>query len=158
MDTLQASVDHLIRRFVQRQQLPLEVIRQFRPHMVDSTKRRPSKEYASATGSGHWGDDNEWEYLLHGGGCRLIHTVTGEVIDWNAPNPYRFDSDSFVWWLTWFLAQNTEDESTSIILGQVNDQGDAFRNKIFAILEQLYQAGTLRRHSPDYPNNYELMG
>jgi hypothetical protein len=106
MDTLSAAIYHLIERFVQRQQLPLEVIQKFRPHWIDSTKARPSKEYASATQLGYWGQDNEWAYFLHGRGCQLTHTITGEIVEWDAPDPYRFDPYWFARWLAWFLKQN----------------------------------------------------
>ena len=60
LDILPDAVYVLIHRFVQRQQLSLEVIREFRPHLVDSTKRRPTKDYASAT---QWGIANAFAQL-----------------------------------------------------------------------------------------------
>lgn len=157
LDALQAAVYRLVQRYVQRQRLPFEVIQKYRPRWVDSTQRRPSKEYASATGWGHWGQDNEWEYVLHGIGCRLTHTITGECIDWDAPNLYRFDPNWFVGqWLAWFLQKNAEDEAASIILTALPEQGDAFRKKIFDVLEQLHQSGKLRLY-PDSTNKYELI-
>jgi hypothetical protein len=122
VDALLDAVYLLVERFVQRQQLPLEVIREFRPYWVDSTKHRPSKKYASATGTGYWGENNEWRYYLHGVGCRLIHTITGEPVDWDASDPYRFDPYWFVEWLSWFLRQNVffrqPDEDNAILTYQ----------------------------------------
>src|SRR5258708_35574400 len=155
-ETLQAAVYRLVVRFVQRQQLPLEVILKYRPHLVDSTKRRPTKEYASATQIGHWGQDNEWDYFLHGVGCRLTHTITGEVIDWDASNVYLFDRYSLGWWRTWFLQHNSQDEAASVILVMVNEKGEVFREKIFDVLEHLRLSGKLRIY-PEYANKYELI-
>src|SRR5258706_3147711 len=157
MDALQAAVFHLIERFVQRQQIPFEVIQKFRAHLVDSTKlRSTSKEYISATGRGYWGQANEWQYSLHGGGCRLTHTITGEVIDWDAPDLNRFDPYWFVGWLQWYLSQNTNDQDARIILMAINAQDGQFRNRIFDILEQIHQVGKLYYY-PDSTNKYALI-
>lgn len=91
VDTLSSAVYLLLERFIQRQQLAFDVIQKFRPHLIDPTKRRPTKEYASATQWGYWGQDNEWNYFLHGVGCRLIHAITGEPIDWDVSDLDRFD-------------------------------------------------------------------
>ncbi len=158
MDALQAAIYRLIELYVQRQRLPFEVIRRFRPHLIDSSQPRSrSKEYLSATQIGHWGEGGEWRYFLHGGGCRLTHTVTGEVIDWDAPDLNRFDPYWFVGWLTWFLKENAGDEGASITLKLVEvKEEEAFREKIFDVLEQLCQSGKLRSY-PDRTNKYELI-
>src|SRR5260221_12361691 len=97
MDALQAAVFHLIERFVQRQQLPFEVIQKFRAHLVDSTKlRSTTKEYISATERGYWGKANEWQYSQLGGGCRLTLRFTGRVMNWDAPVLNRLVHYGFV--------------------------------------------------------------
>jgi hypothetical protein len=55
--------------------------------------------------TGIWNDHegNTWHYYLHGGGCRLTHTITGEPIDWDCPNPLTFDPWFFRFHLAWQL-------------------------------------------------------
>src|SRR5690242_15998807 len=96
MNSLQTATHHLIEKFVERQKLPYEVIKKFRPYWVGLSDRRSNKEYISATGHGHWGQDNEWDYYLHGVGCKLTHKITGEVINWDASNLKHFDPYWFV--------------------------------------------------------------
>jgi hypothetical protein len=143
---LQTEVYTLIERFVQRQQLPLEVIQKFRPYLIDPIKRRPTdKEYIRATQIGHWGQDDEWDYFLHGGGCKLTHTVTGEVIEWDAPHLQHFDPSWFVNWLMWFINSHKDDGDLlikSVLLN--NPDRFEFQRKAFDILEQLHQAGKIR--------------
>ena len=163
MDTLPAAVYLLIERFVQRQPLTFEAIQKLRPYLIDSTQRLPNEEDFSAAQLGYWGQDNEWKYFLYGGGCRLTHTITGEVFDWDAPDLNRFDAYSFMRWLAWFLKQNVffrdpvEDEAVSIIATMVYEQSEeAFRKKILDVLQQLHQEGKLRRFS-DRTNKYGLI-
>ena len=124
--------------------------------IVPQMSTEPSKEYISATGRGYWGQANEWQYSLHGGGCRLTHTITGEVIDWDAPDLNRFDPYWFVGWLQWYLSQNTNDQDARIILMAINAQDGQFRNRIFDILEQIHQVGKLYYY-PDSTNKYALI-
>src|SRR5262249_54021810 len=145
----------LVQRFVKRQQLPFEVMQKYRPHLLDPTQRRPSKEYARATQIGHWGQDNEWGYYLHGVGCRLTHTINGEVIDWDASNLSRFDFNWFVHWLAWFLKQNPEDAASATILASISEQGEALKKMLLVVLEELCNSGKLRRSADGY-HRYEL--
>jgi hypothetical protein len=48
-------------------------------------------------------DHNEWKYFLHGGGCRLTNTETGEPIEWNCPNKLSFTPWFFCFHLEWQL-------------------------------------------------------
>jgi hypothetical protein len=118
---------------------------------------------APVTGTGYWGENNEWRYYLHGVGCRLIHTITDEIVDWDASDPYRFDPYWFVEWLSWFLKQNvffrqpTEEKAILTISSMIDEQNkDGFRKKILAVLEQLHQQGRLLC-PPDYTNKYKLI-
>jgi hypothetical protein len=156
MDALQSAVFHFVERFVERQQLPYQVIRKYRPHLVGLSDRRPSKEYLSSTWRGRWGQENEWDYYLHGGGCRLTHTISGEQIEWDASNLRHFDPYWFVNWLEWFLRQDVTDQDAQIILMAVNEKDDQFRTRIFDILQQIYQAGKLYYY-PDRTSKYELI-
>jgi hypothetical protein len=62
MNTTESGVYSLVKRFVQRQSLAFDVLKAFRPYLVGSADRRPSKEYMKATFKGYWGTDNEWQY------------------------------------------------------------------------------------------------
>ena len=56
-------------------------------------------------------DNNEWEYFIHGQGCRLINTRTREPIEWDAPNQARFTPDFFHENLFWqFKAEKRYDK------------------------------------------------
>jgi hypothetical protein len=48
---------------------------------------------------GFWG--TEWRFFFHGGGCRLTHIHTQETINWNGPEPFRFDPYFFAKHLMW---------------------------------------------------------
>jgi hypothetical protein len=156
MDDLHAAVYDLVQRFVERQRLPYEVIKKYRPHWLDRTQPRPGKEYASITQWGYWGDDKEWKYFLHGVGCLLTQVITQEVIDWDCPNLYCFDQYSFARWLHWFLSQNPSDQSVFTLLPKMDEQGDDFRNRIIEILAKLHQLGKLRDY-PGHAKRYELL-
>ena len=55
---------------------------------------------------GIWRDDenNEWQYFLHGGGCRLTNMKTGEPIDWDCPDLNSYDKYKFLHHLEWQLS------------------------------------------------------
>jgi len=61
-----------------------------------------------ATQQGVWGNSGEWTYFLHGKGCRLRNTLTGEVIDWNCPDIEAFDPYFFLDHLHWRLEVEEE--------------------------------------------------
>src|SRR5689334_11936237 len=65
--------------------------------------RKPIKSVGTWRGSG------EWTYSLHGKGCMLRNSITGEEIDWDCPNPRRFDRYFFLEHLRWRL--ETEKDS-----------------------------------------------
>jgi hypothetical protein len=53
--------------------------------------------------TGTWYDENNnlWEFFLHGNGCRLTDSKTGEIIDWDCPRISRFDVSKFYRHLEW---------------------------------------------------------
>lgn len=71
--------------------------------MVDVGRRAEARNLSS---TGTWKDHNgyEWDYFLHGGGCRLTNTRTGESVDWDCPNVRSFDPFSFIRHLEWQLS------------------------------------------------------
>ncbi len=60
---------------------------------------------------GVWRDKSgqEWNYILHGGGCSLINPETQEPIDWECPNPKAFDDFFFFIHLDWRLRQSNDE-------------------------------------------------
>lgn len=60
--------------------------------------------------NGRWKDPagQEWQYMLHGGGCSLIHPETQEPLDWDCPNPKAFDDSFFFVHLAWRLKQEDD--------------------------------------------------
>ena len=158
MNALQSAVYSLVKLFVERQKIALAITKELRPHFFATTGeelRRPSKEYLRATYKGYWGKDHEWEYFFHGEGCRLIHTITQESIDWDSPDVQRFDPYWFAYWVEWWLRQN-DDAVAQIIMSELNNQNDGLRNLLFGVLKQLHQLEMLRFY-PDRTNMYELI-
>ena len=60
---------------------------------------------------GVWKDKTgeEWNYVLHGGGCLLINLETQEPVDWDCPNPKAFDETFFFVHLDWRLKQDNKE-------------------------------------------------
>jgi hypothetical protein len=157
----QSAVIALIKRFVERHQLVRAAIGDLRPHFLldrGSTveavlewAQMDAKCSHEILQGGYWGTDNEWEYFVHGGGCRLTHTVTRELIDWDAPNIHRFDKFWLVDYLQWLLQQQSNDNWLQILKTQFTEQSTSLprgihselREFIFPILEELSQAGVL---------------
>ncbi len=157
MNTLQEAIYGLVEKFVQRQTVPYEVIRKYRPNLIDSSKpRSTSKAYLSATQIGFWGESNEWEYRLHGGGCHVTHVDTREVIDWDAPNLQHFNPDWLADWVRWYVKNNTQDEAALLLSAMLNKPEEDYRRSIFEILDQLYRLGKLNYY-PDRLDKYELI-
>jgi hypothetical protein len=165
LDPTQAKLFTLVERFVQRQHLVVEAIKEIRPdllseHIGGETKPRPPKEYIRATQAGDWGKNKEWDYFIHGGGCRLIHKVTKEPIEWNAPDINKFDPYWFCNWVQWLLSQSTEDESEKEIVFTLESRLKSqdikeMRKIVFELLNQLRDKGRLV-HDPDRIDMYAL--
>ncbi|MBI3173502.1 MAG: hypothetical protein HYZ25_07275 [Chloroflexi bacterium] len=61
-------------------------------------------------------DNNEWEYYVHGGGCRLTNVSTREPIEWDVPNLDTFDPFFFHDNLFWqFRAENRYDKVGAVL-------------------------------------------
>ena len=103
MTPIQSSIYELIKVYVDRQSLVLEALRELRPDFIIRVEGRISQQftrdewhtfvrkYASQLGIGFWGENDEWAYRLHGIGCHLTHTITGEIIGWDLGSLKRFD-------------------------------------------------------------------
>jgi hypothetical protein len=68
--------------------------------LIEAIKRNAERQYPQR---GTWGENDEWEYYLHGGGCLLTNKETGEPIDWDCPNLKSFDEFFFRTHLEWQL-------------------------------------------------------
>jgi hypothetical protein len=143
---IQLALYSLIKRFIQRQSLVKKAIQELRPNWP----QRP------ASWSGRWGENDEWEYVLHGIGCGLIHAVTQERLEWDLGPLRRFDRYWFVEHLKWLLDQNIDDEAVAAIREWRNGMPaipnsrsvyGAFPDAVFTQLEQLHNLGMLSRFS-----------
>jgi hypothetical protein len=117
-ESVQVAVLALIRRYVARQQTAADAMQQLRPDLWFQTYQKEwtaailvklkalQAQVAGIPQKGYWGEHDEWEYFFHGGGCRLVHTSTGEPIDWDAPNIRRFDKFWFLNYMQWILAHD----------------------------------------------------
>lgn len=140
MNDEQSKVYSLVRDFVRRQELAHAVLRQYRPHLVPAPgekPQRPSKEEATATQRGRWG---EWHYRIHGGGCSLVHEATREPIQWDSPDLRRFDPHWLIDWLTWRAGTTS---------------GGFEVTEVPRVLAELATLGLLIVH-PDRTNCYEV--
>ena len=98
--------------FVQRQHIVYELLYDIHPDFLFDIKALSddnidafmeiTEQYQHIPGSGFWGKDNEWEYWIHGRGCRITHVITEELIEWDTPDPLVFDRDWFTKYVNWF--------------------------------------------------------
>lgn len=109
---LENAILSLVRTYIERQQLVFDVIQALRPDMfVIADKSIPvmvviemAQKYADVPQIGIWqNDEGVWDRFFHGNGCRLTHQITGEVIDWDAPDTEIFDSWKFLYWIKWAI-------------------------------------------------------
>jgi len=82
----------------------------FPDDLKDMVARAIKRNFKLFPQKGIWTDDNGqvWEYYMHGGGCCLIHTITGEIIDWDCPDTKSFDPFKFSYHLLWQLENQKE--------------------------------------------------
>jgi hypothetical protein len=165
--TIHTEILTLIQRYVERQTIVLTAMQQLSPHLfmrsysgewtseIVDQYRRAMEQVAHIPSSGFWGDNDEWQYSLHGGGCRLVHTVTGEPINWDAPKVERFDKFWFLDYLVWLLANDPTDATVAVLQPIAPRDAASLREFTFTLLEQLYQLGKLSEM--DSQNNYTLL-
>jgi hypothetical protein len=102
---VEAALIPYIRQFVERQKIVERALRELRPdfflrflNAADYFAWRRNNPISTPQ-AGDWGGRQEWHYFIHGGGCRLTHAETGDMLDWDAPDVDVFD------WLEWALTQ-----------------------------------------------------
>ena len=172
MNELQAAVYVLVKHFVERQYIVKAVMDEQRPEnylLSNPTLLSVEELYeldelaekrSQSPGSGYWGVDKEWRFAFHGMGCRLIHTKTGETLDWDAGDVERFDCFFFLNYVTWAI-DNTLDESVITIKKyyvNVNQNAKSpLENLILPVLEELCQLGYLLKSNQQHTQNKYLL-
>ena len=150
----------LVKQYLERQGLVLEALRELRPDLLSESegekRRRPSKEYVRLSQAGRWGKNKEWDYFIHGRGCRLTHSMTREPIEWNDPDLTRFDPHWFVNWVDWWLHQENQNATLQYVERQLEDHHMPLLDFVFGILNQLRDKGLLSFH-PDDTKMYGLV-
>ncbi len=165
--TLHIAALTLIQRFVERQKLVLTAMQELRPNLLflgsysgewtsDTIDeyRRATEKVAHIPQGGYWGDNNEWRYFIHGGGCRLVHTVTGEPINWDAPQVERFDRFWFRDYLEWLFDYEPANAAVTALRVALPQHNGDLQHLTFTLLEQLHQLGKLS--GMDDQNKYVL--
>jgi hypothetical protein len=161
-NSVQSALYSLVQKYVERQSIVLSAMRELRPDIAledweitpeERSKLRIEFWRIRKPAVGLWDDNREWEYFVHGGGCRLIHSVTQERIDWDARNLQRFDRSSFVNHLKWRLEQPIEDKAVSIFKAWYEENATSIpkmkpsfgplHDAVFPMLEELAQLGLL---------------
>lgn len=154
----------LLTQFIERQRLPVAALRQLRPDLLMLMEKAPLLEifaaiekYRGTPQAGFWGENKEWDYYIHGGGCRLIHITTGEPIEHDGPDPQDFDRYWFANWLKWFLETHKDDEKAKIISQSLVEIGaEDMAAALLPAFDNLEQAGKILCLSP-HKNWYRLI-
>lgn len=159
---VQTAFHVLVERFVQRQSLVLDAMKELRPDLVQWAQGKimmqewieAMQEGEQPAQKGYWGKEDEWEYFLHGLGCRLTHTVTQEPLEWDVGDLRTFDRFWFMHWLEWLLYQDTEIESVCVVKAwletESRDKGKPLQEMIFTALEWLQYAEILSELDSQY--------
>lgn len=154
---LEAAVLFLVRAFIARQKLVSDVIQNLRPDMFAfhdksvpaMVKVTLARKYTAVPQTGSWqNDEGDWVYFFHGGGCRLTHKVTGEVIDWDAPNTELFDPWKFMYWVEWAINTNPEHLSEQVhCLNEAVSTDSDLKTVVDNILKHLTEQGVFEKAS-----------
>lgn len=89
----------------------------------NALKRMVEKNTPKVNQNGTWQGKNgeTWNYFLHGGGCRLRHPITGEVIDWDPPSVIHFDVFKFGFHLEWQIEKFSDKFSNLVTYIRQNE-------------------------------------
>ena len=148
-------IHKLLAKFVDRQSIVLEAMRDLRPYIIMPIEEQGTPElwsqlkrkYAQKDGRGYWGDNDEWAYRLHGIGCHLTHTITNEIIGWDVGSLRQFDPNWFIDWLDWLIGYDSESKEVLLLkqeLGQDNINRDELRAYIKSLLGELVDLEIIR--------------
>lgn len=163
LNSIELAIYTLVKRFVQRQAIVLEALKELRPDFfMETTDENVAiiLAYRRSSQIGYWGEGKQWEYFIHGRGCRLIHTITGEPVEWDVYDLNTFNQDWFVHHLEWLLKQTYQDESlTQVNVWLENELKPSasesnrycqLRELILPLLEQLRDSGLLQRDDSQF--------
>jgi hypothetical protein len=161
----QLAVYRLVERFVERQKIVFDAMIELHPILMFRAGVIPESQLSPITRArgkpsiifvGDWGGAKEWNYFLHGAGCRLIHKITNEPIDWDAPDTQRFDRHWFFVWVKWLLGQ-ADNAELAAIFTSVNLIDITLEKFLFDMLDQLQNLGRLVQVNPPYFNKYHFI-
>ncbi len=172
LNSTELAIYTLVKRFVQRQAIVLEALKELRPDFfIETTDENVAiiLAYRRSSQIGYWGEGKQWEYFIHGRGCRLIHTITGEPVEWDVYDLNTFNQDWFIRHLEWLLKQKNQDKSLISVKvwlenklkpsASESNYYDQLRKLILPLLEQLRDSGLLQRdvsqfrYTLSYPPN-----
>lgn len=151
MNPLQSSVYELIKVFVDRQSIVLEALRDLRPDFIIRAEGKVNqfirsewqdlvRKYSSQWPLGFWGENDEWAYRVHGFGCHLTHTITGEIIGWDMGSLKRFDWHWFADYVDWLLETDKVNENVDVIRKEFNptiSKGADYRFQLYKFIEPI---------------------
>lgn len=151
MDSLIEQLLKLVIRYVERQALVQKTIHKLRPDLLARDDESMSlneiiklaETYRDIPTTGIWKDTDHWHYTIHGRGCRLVNTKTGEPIDWTLPHLNEFYDEWFIIWLYWYIDMY----ETSNELKKLRDID---KEAIFKLLLELETEGFIRTVLPNH--------
>lgn len=169
LNEIQLNILSLAKKFIQRQSIVLDAMRELRPDLVMRYYDKIGtpvqwaelkSKHAGIAQSGHWGKNSEWEYLLHGPGCRLTNIETSEVIEWDVGDLKKFNVDWFISYLQSLFKQEIDNDLLSIRSflsttkqveemtdDELADQHYEWKKQLEPVLEQLCELGFLSKGS-----------
>lgn len=97
----------------------------------------------------------DWNYQVHGMGCKLTHILTGEPLEWDVDKMYSFDKYWFINWLQWRLLDGKEDETVAQMKEYVEiTANNNLQLVVFSILDTLCHKRILENY---YYNRYIIL-
>ncbi|MBN8594454.1 MAG: hypothetical protein J0M33_22040 [Anaerolineae bacterium] len=108
-------VETWLRTYVERQEIANQALSQLRPDLLMLANAQGAEQimngfalreaYEAIPFTGIWldSDGKEWDYFIHGLGCRLINRISKEQIEWDAPDVTAFDIEWFINWVEWYV-------------------------------------------------------
>ena len=154
---VETAVLRLLDQFLERQRLIFDLLHEIRPDFCGDAPR-PTKAYISATQRGAWGPNKEWSYYIHGGGCRIEHEQSAELIEWDSPDLNRFDPNWFLQWAEWWLRRGEGDEETrQVMIAALESASGDLARLITLNVGGLEREGLLTR-CPGRTNSHKRVG
>ena len=135
------KVIFLLGEYIARQQITYDALMELRPYSFMKVGENTTveilmetvKNYGHINDIGVWNKYGQWKYYLHGRGCRLTNLISGEIIEWDAPNITDFKPEWFLNWVNWVrkVNENYHDLSDSIVYKILHQlEGDSIIERI----------------------------